>query len=91
MRYLQINKQMCKEKNCKITPNFNILGQSRGLYCSNHKLDNMFNVRIKTCLFDGCKIHPVFNIAGNSKGLYCSKHKLDNMILYSIDELYSNG
>ena len=70
----------CIYKNCKIQPKFNNEGETKGLYCSAHKLDGMINVINKTCNYKGCKIRPTFNNEGETKGLYCSAHKLDGMI-----------
>ena len=54
---------------------------SIGLYCSNHKLDGMVDVKHKRCVHEGCdKVTPAFNVPGSSIGLYCAIHKLDGMI-----------
>jgi hypothetical protein len=55
-------------------------GEKNAIYCSTHKLENMINVKDKTCLFEGCKTSPAFNIEGTKTGLYCLTHKLPNMI-----------
>ena len=70
---------MCKEKECKIRPNYNKEGESTALYCSSHKLDKMVNVKDKTCIHLGCTIIPTFNKGGETKALYCAHHKLDGM------------
>jgi len=69
---------MCKEKNCKFRPYFNVEGEIKGLYCSKHKKENMVNVISRTCL--ECKKQPTFNIYCEAKALYCSKHKKEGMI-----------
>ena len=68
---------MCNELNCMVIPNFNIEGETKGLYCSKHKKEGMINVISKTCI--ECKKQPVFNVESKTKGLYCSKHKKDGM------------
>jgi hypothetical protein len=55
-------------------------GESKGIYCEKHKLDNMVNVKSKTCEYEDCPTLPVYNYKGESKGIYCAKHKLDDMI-----------
>jgi len=45
---------MCKEKDCKIRPNFNIEGE-KAIYCSTHKTEGMVDVKNKRCIHEGCK------------------------------------
>ena len=71
---------MCKVIGCNIRPTFNIEGQTKALYCSQHKKDGMINVKDKTCIHEGCKTQPNYNIKGQTKALYCSQHKKDGMI-----------
>jgi len=71
---------MCVHKGYKTIPTFNVEGETRGLYCSVHKLENMIDVKNKTCNHKGCKIRPNFNVEGETRGLYCSVHKLEGMI-----------
>ena len=71
---------MCIHAGCKKQPVFNTDGETKGLYCSAHKLDGMVDVKSPTCIHEGCKTRPVFNTEGEAKGLYCSAHKLDGMV-----------
>ena len=71
---------MCKEKGCKKQPVFNKEGETKALYCSAHKKEEMVNVKRKTCLTEGCKIIPNYNNEGSKKGLYCSEHKMEGMV-----------
>ena len=71
---------MCKETNCKTIPYFNVEGQTKALYCFNHKLENMVDVKNKTCVHPNCKKQPTFNEEGETKAKYCSEHKLENMV-----------
>ena len=32
---------LCKNENCKRYPHYNFLGESRGIYCVDHKKDDM--------------------------------------------------
>ena len=69
---------MCKEKDCKIRPNYNIEGE-KALYCLTHKKDGMVDVKHKKCIHEGCKVRPTYNIEGEN-ALYCSTHKKDGMV-----------
>jgi len=71
---------MCKEQGCKIRPVFNVEGKTKALYCSQHKLEGMVDVKNKTCIHEGCKIRPTYNVEGKKKALYCSQHKLEGMV-----------
>ena len=71
---------MCKEKGCKIRPNYNNEGETKALYCNAHKKEGMVNVKDKTCLNEGCKIRPNYNNEGETTGLYCSAHKKEGMV-----------
>jgi hypothetical protein len=72
-------KNKCNAEGCKARPNFNAPGETKGLYCSSHKMDGMEDVKSARCKAEGCKAHPVFNYPGQKKRLYCVKHKLDGM------------
>jgi hypothetical protein len=71
---------MCIHEGCKIRPNYNVEGETKALYCSQHKLEGMVDVKHETCIHEGCKILPVFNVEGETKALYCSQHKLEGMV-----------
>ena len=70
----------CIEEDCKTIPNYNYIGQKKGLYCKKHKKDGMIDVRSKTCIEEDCKKIPLYNHIGQKKVLYCKKHKKDEMI-----------
>jgi hypothetical protein len=82
---------MCKEKECKTQPSFNIEGETKALYCSTHKKDGMVNVINKRCLIKGCKIRPTYNVEGETKALYCSTHKLISMVDVKNKRCLSDG
>ena len=73
-------KKQCIDSDCTKTPNFNIEGETTGLYCKFHKLDDMVNVVCKQCEHPNCKKQPFFNMDGETTGLYCSLHKSDDMV-----------
>jgi hypothetical protein len=62
----------------KAQPTYNIEGETKPLYCSQCKTDEMINVKSKKC-FCGKSI-PTYNIEGETKPLYCSQCKTDEMI-----------
>ena len=54
----------CHEENCNKIPSFNLQNETKGLYCSKHKLENMINIRSKRCIYENCDIIPNFNYNG---------------------------
>jgi hypothetical protein len=72
--------KQCKEINCIIVPNFNFQDKKKGLYCLQHKKENMVNVMSKKCLENNCNRQPMFNFLNEKIGIYCSKHKKEKMI-----------
>ena len=71
---------MCKENNCKKQPIYNVEGETKGVYCSTHKLDGMVDIINKKCNYEGCKTMPIYNFEGETNRLYCVAHKLEGMI-----------
>ena len=43
-------KRKCCFENCQTRSNFNYEGQTKGLYCSNHKLEGMIDIKSKVCI-----------------------------------------
>ena len=70
---------MCIFLNCKISPNFNIVGNTKRLYCSTHKLDGMVSVSSKKCGYLNCDVRPSFNFEG-LPAKYCLQCKENDMI-----------
>lgn len=64
------NIKECKFKECKTIACFNIKGESKGIYCSLHKLDGMVDVKNKKCIHNGCEKHPIYNKEGEKTALY---------------------
>ena len=63
---------------CNKRPSFNVKGETKPLYCFDHKKDSMIDVIHKTCL--ECDVIPSFNNQGETKPLYCLTHKKEGMI-----------
>ena len=57
---------------------FNVEGETKAIYCSKHKKENMIDIKHKKCL--ECKSKPSFNVEGETTGIYCAKHKKENMV-----------
>ena len=70
----------CIYTNCKKNPKFNMPNKKGGLYCFEHKLNDMIDIKTKKCIHPECKKYPRFNNANKKSGLYCFEHKLKNMI-----------
>ena len=51
---VDVKSKNCKEEGCKTQPCYNKEGETKGLYCSNHKLEGMVDVKSKTCKSDWC-------------------------------------
>jgi len=70
----------CDFEYCLTTPAYNFKGCSYGLYCSEHKKENMINVKNRLCLEENCISRPLYNYENEKLAIYCSKHKKENMI-----------
>ena len=66
----------CSELGVKKTASFNY-ETLPSLYCSDHKMENMINVKNKTCPI--CKKIAYFDFPGG-KGKFCDIHKEPGMI-----------
>ncbi len=72
---VNVTRPYCIEDGCETYPTFNYKGKNKGLYCVEHKKENMVDVIHRKCAEEGCDILPVFNYKGEKKGLYCVEHK----------------
>ena len=69
----------CKYDGCETQPSFNKEGETKGLYCNQHKLDGMVDVKHLKCKYDGCNTRPSFGLPGNRANC-CKEHKEIGMI-----------
>ena len=74
------NNKICANDLCFVQPCFNFPAETKGLYCTEHKLETMINVTKIRCAHINCSVQPLFNLKTESKGLFCGEHKLENMI-----------
>jgi hypothetical protein len=78
---MRLSCNICIFDNCRKTPKFNYEQETKPLYCSEHKLINMVDIRSKKCKFPNCnKKQPCFNFENETTPLYCLLHKKPNMI-----------
>ena len=73
-----VTVKLCQGENCKRYPHYNLQGESRGIYCISHKLENMLVVG-SLCIVDTCKNTAKYNLK-NMKRKYCENHKSDKMV-----------
>ena len=76
-------KPKCQVDKCCKGALYNYTDQNKGIYCFEHKMENMINITTinKRCQREGCiRKQPIFNYAGQRKGIYCSEHKIVGMI-----------
>jgi len=69
---------LCSFPECKKQSTFNYEGETKGIYCVEHKKSEMVDVKNPSC--KDCKKRPSFNYEGETKAIYCAEHKKDNMI-----------
>jgi hypothetical protein len=69
---INVKDKTCCEEGCKIRPVYNVEGETKGLYCANHKKDGMINVKDKTCKSSWCSTLVSEKYDGFC--LYCFMH-----------------
>lgn len=67
-------------ENCTRRSSFNVASIPNPLYCKQHAVDGMINVRTTNCSQDGCTIQPSFNVLGSKRAGYCKQHAADGMV-----------
>jgi hypothetical protein len=65
-------------------PTFNLPSETKALYCSEHKKENMINITSKNCQEGKCKNEALFGLI-NKRPQFCFEHKKDNMINIILD------
>ena len=66
-----MTKRRCVEENCLKQPSFNFDSETKGIYCVQHKKQNMIDVQNKSkcCLEENCLKRPCFNFDSENKGI----------------------
>ena len=54
----------CQNPDCDKEASYNFINDTIRLYCREHKLVDMVNVKSKTCLEEYCEKRPNFNLRG---------------------------
>ena len=71
----------CKFDGCTVKrPNFGYRNINIPMYCKQHKLKDMVDIRSPVCKFDGCIRRATFGYVDDNIKQYCSKHKKLKMI-----------
>jgi hypothetical protein len=76
---IDIKHKKCIKENCTKRSNYNLTTEKTAIYCSEHKKDNMIDVRKKNCQYEKCKELALFGLI-NKKPQYCNEHKKENLI-----------
>ena len=65
-----VNKIKCVEENCLKQPIFNFDSETKGIYCTQHKKQDMVDVMHKRrCVEENCLKNPNFNFDSETKGI----------------------
>jgi hypothetical protein len=79
--FMRLSSLICKFNNCQKISKFNYNNETKPLYCSEHKMCDMVDIRSKKCIIEGCnKNQPCFNYENEISPLYCFEHKMPNMV-----------
>lgn len=73
----------CKQTDCRRDASYNYPGQTSRLYCSDHKLDSMVNMKKSCnlkCIIPGCSGRAYYNYPNNSRAQYCPDHRESGMV-----------
>lgn len=70
----------CKEDNCNKHSIYNLPNEKIGIYCNEHKKENMIDIKNKKCLSKECDRRPNFNLPNEKNAIYCNEHKKENMV-----------
>ena len=77
---VDISYKCCEFEGCRIKPIFNICSETKGRFCSNHKLKGMIDIINDRCENEGCNMSPIYNYRGEKKRRFCGSHYLPGMI-----------
>jgi hypothetical protein len=84
-RMIYVLKARCKFPGCTRIPHFNVPGSTVGLYCGEHRVEEMVNLNHRRChggpLGQVCMTRPKFNYPNQAgRGVCCAAHKEDGMV-----------
>jgi hypothetical protein len=58
---VDIKHELCNRNGCILRPMFNYSGETKGVFCNSHKLDNIEDVVNKKCLSEWCNTQTRLN------------------------------
>ena len=75
---VDVRSKRCSYGFCNKGPNFNCEGKKESVYCKQHAVDRMLNVRhSERCAHNSCTKRPVWGLATDCTATVCSHHKRD--------------
>lgn len=75
------NPPIRKARVCFVCAKHARYGYSKpGIYCHEHKLENMLDVYRHKCVAEDCTKFPVFGKPGKKSGTHCKLHKTEDMV-----------
>ena len=75
-------KRKCIEDNCLKFPCFNFDSENKGIYCAQHKKEDMIDVKTKRkYVEENCLKQPCFNFDSENKFIYQVLFLLHNIFL----------
>ena len=64
------HKRKCIKENCLKNSSFNFDSETKGIYCAQHKKQNMVDIKHKSkCIEENCLKQPSFNFDSETKGI----------------------
>ena len=55
------NKKYCRYDECYKQASYNFRTEDRVIYCNQHKLEGMINIKVKRCVYKDCFNQAYFN------------------------------
>ena len=81
---VDVKNKRCMHEHCTKRPNFNLPTETKGLYCFEHKLENMISVKSKKCQEKKCKDLAMYGFS-NKRAQYCASHQKPNMVNIQVE------
>jgi hypothetical protein len=72
--------KICNFENCKKKSTFNYRNEKIPIFCKDHSLDGMIDVKNKRCNHTDCEKIPNYNYVNEKNAIFCKDHSLDGMI-----------
>ena len=87
---VNVKGKKCLSEGCNTAPYFNYQNETNGIYCAEHALEGMINIKSAYCQIKGCTKQATF---GNEKGkpIRCADHKEDMKNVLNVGMTISVG